>query len=69
MKGASEIFAVALLAIGCLTGAGALIWKESSEAVTTPLPSYQELQERVHQLEARLLERAPQSIERNYADY
>jgi hypothetical protein len=65
----TEILAIAFLAFGCLSGLGALIWKESSRAVSAPMPPREELQERVHQLKARLLERVPQSIERNFADY
>jgi hypothetical protein len=65
----AEILAIAFLAFGCLTGVGAMIWKESSGSVSAPLPSSQELRERVRQLEARLLERVPQSIERKYVDY
>jgi hypothetical protein len=65
----TDILAIAFLTFGCLTGVGAQIWKESSGAVSAPVPSPQELRERVEQLEARLLERVPQSIEGKYFDY
>ncbi len=62
---------MALLVIGCLTGLAALLWREASMPAAAPKPSAsrQELMQRVRELEARLLEQVPRSIEQNYSDH
>jgi hypothetical protein len=65
---AYERFAIALLAAGCLSGLGFHVWRDWMQPVPASPPSQQMLQDRIRELEHRLLETEPCSIERNYAD-
>lgn len=60
--------AVALLALGCVTGTVVLILQGRIGGPGAS-PAQQVLQQRVRELEQRLLEQVPPSIEQKYHDY
>ena len=60
-----DCWAVAVLAAGCIAGLSVLIMQFPS---AEPQPSGNEMRQRIHELEQRLLEQVPKSVENRYRD-
>ena len=61
-----DCWAVAMLAAGCISGLSVLILRSLS---TEPQASSgSEMRQRIHELEQRLLEQVPKSVEQRYRD-
>jgi len=65
---AFNIIAIALLAAGCLTGLGFQIRRERMRPAPAATPPPQALKARIRELENRLMEQVPRSIEAKYGD-
>ena len=61
-----DCWAVAVLAAGCIAGLSVLILR--SPSAETHSNSGSEMRQRIHELEQRLLEQVPKSVEQRYRD-
>jgi hypothetical protein len=61
-----DFWAVAVLAAGCITGLSVLILRTPSAEPQSNRGS--EMRQRIHELEQRLLEQVPKSMENRYRD-
>ena len=61
-----DCWAVAVLAAGCIAGLSVLILRSPSAEPQSSSGS--EMRQRIHELEQRLLEQVPKSVEQRYRD-
>ncbi len=62
----ADRLALALLVAGCGAGLTGLLLRP--QAPLNPLPTFEEQQQRVRELERRLLEQVPKAVEQRYSD-